>query len=99
MEYLGSIVLDREINRIQGGKVYDGRLYLSHDAKSSTDEMLLSVDIATGRVDVELTRHMPNYDNEAEDVCVYPMPDGSLFHFMDYDKLICATVWHFKKAD
>ena len=37
--------------------------------------------------------------NEAEDVCVYPMEDGSLFHVVDYDKLINANVSHYKPAE
>ncbi len=95
MEYVGSIPLDQELFRLQGGSVYDGRLYLSYDVKHSADEILWAVDLKTGRVEQALTRHIPNYDNEAEDVCVYPLPDGSLFHFSDYDKLISTYVSHF----
>lgn len=47
---------------------------------------------------MEFTKYCPNYDNEAEDVCVYPMEDGSLFHVVDYDKLINANVSHYKPA-
>ena len=95
MEYVGSVKLDRELFRLQGGSVYDGKLYLSYDVRHSTDEILWAVDLESGNVTEALTRHIPNYDNEAEDVCVYPLPDGSLFHFCDYDKLISTYVYHF----
>ena len=74
-------------------------LYLSHDAANSTQEQIITVDPNTGSVRVEFTRYCPNYDNEAEDVCVYPMEDGSLFHVVDYDKLINANVSHYKPAE
>ena len=60
---------------------------LSYDAANSTQEQIITVDPNTGSVRVEFTRYCPNYDNEAEDICVYPMEDGSLFHVVDYDKL------------
>ena len=94
MEYVGSVKLDQELFRLQGGSVYEGKLYLSYDVSHSADEILWSVDLATGHVTEVLTRSMANYDNEAEDVCVYPLPDGSLFHFTDYDKLISTYVYH-----
>ncbi len=94
MEYVGSVKLDRELFRLQGGSVYDGTLYLCYDVKHSADEILWAVDLKTGRVSEAMTRYIRNYDNEAEDVCVYPLPDGSLFHFCDYDKLISTYVYH-----
>ena len=95
MEYVGSIRLDQELFRLQGGSVYDGKLYLSYDVSHSADEILWAVDLTTGHVTEAMTRHIQNYDNEAEDVCVCPLPDGSLFHFTDYDKLISTYVYHF----
>lgn len=74
-------------------------LYLSHDAANSTQEQIIAFDPNTGSVRVEFTKYCPNYDNEAEDVCVYPMEDGSLFHVVDYDKLINANVSHYKPAE
>jgi hypothetical protein len=72
---------------------------LSYDAANSTQEQIIAVDPNTGSVRVEFTRYCPNYDNEAEDVCVYPVEDGSLFHVVDYDKLINANVSHYKPAE
>ena len=97
--FLRAIPLEEKLGRIQGGSVYNGMLYLSHDAANSTQEQIIAVDPNTGSVRVEFTRYCPNYDNEAEDVCVYPMEDGSLFHVVDYDKLINANVSHYKPAE
>ena len=74
-------------------------LYLSHDAANSTQEQIIAVDPNTGSVRVEFTKYCPNYANEAEDVSVYPMEDGLLFHVVDYDKLINANVSHYKPAE
>ena len=89
MTFLRAIPLEEKLDRIQGGSVYNGMLYLSCDAANSTQEQIIAVDPNTGSV----------RDNEAEDVCVYPMEDGSLFHVVDYDKLINANVSHYKPAE
>ena len=99
MTFLRAIPLEEKLDRIQGGSVYNGMLYLSYDAANSTQEQIIAVDPNTGSVRVEFTRYCPNYDNEAEDVCVYPMEDGSLFHVVDYDKLINANASHYKPAE
>lgn len=99
MTFLRAIPLEEKLGRIQGGSVYNGMLYLFYDAANSTQEQIIAVDPNTGSVRVEFTRYCPNYDNEAEDVCVYPMEDGSLFHVVDYDKLINANVSHYKPAE
>ena len=57
---------------------------------------MLAVDLADGSVRVEFTRYLPNYDNEAEDICVYPLSDGSLFHLVDYDMLINININRYK---
>lgn len=97
MKLTGTVDLSETVNRIQGGSVYDGILYLSYDVAHSTDEQVLAVNLENGEVSVEFERHLPNYDNEAEDICVYPLADGSLFHIIDYDKLICTNVMHYSK--
>ena len=95
MELLCTIPLEEELNRIQGGTVYEGILYLSYDAAHSTEEQILRVDPENGKVSVELIRNLPNYDNEAEDICFYPLEDGTLVHTLDYDKLINANIMHY----
>ncbi len=96
MELINVITLSEQIHRIQGGSVYEGTLWLSNDFKEAgTPEAVYSVNPADGSVKTEFVRLMPNYDNEAEDICVCPLPDGTLIHTMDYDKLICTNILHF----
>ena len=99
MDFIGTIRLQQELNRLQGGSVYDGILYLSYDVSDSTEEQVLSVNPVDGSVKVEFTRQLPNYDNEAEDICVYPLEDGTLFHLQDYDKLINTNINHYKPVE
>lgn len=99
MEFIKAIPIDEELNRLQGGSVYEGILYLSYDVADSTTEQVLAVDLADGSVEVEFTRSLPNYDNEAEDICVYPLEDGALFHIVDYDKLINTNINHYKPTE
>ncbi len=96
MSFIKAIPLEKELDRLQGGSVYEGILYLSYDVSDSTTEQVLAVDPADGSVWVEFTRCLPNYDNEAEDICVYPLPDGTLFHIVDYDMLINTNINHYK---
>lgn len=99
MSFVRAIDLDKRIDRIQGGSVYNGKLYLSTDVAHSTNEEVFTVDINTGNVNLELTRNLTNYDNEAEDIFVYPFEDGSLIHVIDYDKLLGVNIFHYKKSD
>lgn len=99
MTYLGYLPLSEEINRIQGGSVFCGKLYLSYDVSHSTDEQILTVDLESGNVSSEFEISLPNYDNEAEDICVYPLADGTLFHTLEYDKLINVNILHFSKEN
>ena len=100
MELMRVIPLREQIHRIQGGSVYEGMLYLSFDCKDpGTREEILCVNPADGAVKTLFVRTMPNYNNEAEDICVYPLPDGTLFHTVDYDKIICANILHFSSAE
>ena len=98
MGYIDSIELDRTVNRIQGGSVYEGDIYLSYDVSDSTEEQIYKINPDDGSVTLEMIRYLPNYDNEAEDICIYPLPDGTLIHTIDYDKLINANVLHYKKT-
>lgn len=99
MSFDGEIVLSEKIYRVQGGAVCDGVLYTSYDVRDSVDEKVMAVDLATGEVSVAFERYLCNYDNEAEDILIYPMPDGSLFHLLDYDKLVSMNIRHYKWTD
>lgn len=49
MTFLRAIPLEEKLDRIQGGSVYNGMLYLSYDAANSTQEQIIAVDPNTGR--------------------------------------------------
>ena len=97
-EMTGRIPLSRELTRIQGGSVYGGSIYLSYDNPNSTVETVSAVCLSDGTVTDVFTRNMCSPDNEAEDICVYPFPDGTLFHTLDYDKLIGVNITSFSPA-
>ncbi len=94
MSPAGEVILSENISRIQGGEFYNGRLYLSKDNSHSTEESVLCVDVQTGEVSPLFTLTMTNYDNESEDITVYPRKDGSLFHILNYDKLLGLNIMH-----
>ena len=96
MEFLGTVPLSQTLNKLQGGDVYGGVLYLSADVSDSVTETVYAVELATGNVRVAFERTMCSPDNEAEDIFVYPFPDGSLFHVVDYDKLLGVNVTHYR---
>ena len=99
MEFSHLIELSEEITRIQGGEVYEGVLYLSHDDESN-DDRVLTVDISTGKVSELCTRSLPGLaGNEAEGLTIYPTEDGSLIHILDYDKTVGVYVRHYKIVD
>lgn len=99
MTKMRTVQLQETVNRIQGGTIYNGYLYLSYDVAHSTEEQILKVDLETGAVSLEMTRYLPNYDNEAEDICFYPLNDGTLIHTLDYDKLLNSNVMHYSKTE
>lgn len=95
MSYDGTVTLSQNISRIQGGEFYNGTLYLSKDNSHSTEENILTVNVETGEVSEFFSPVMAGYDNEAEDMTVYPREDGSLFHVLNYDKLIGLNIMHY----
>lgn len=100
MKFSHIIELSETIYRIQGGEVYEGVLYLSHDAEGSNKDKILTVDISTGEVQELCTRSLPSLaGNEAEGLTVYPMADGSLIHVLDYDKTVGVYVRHYALTD
>lgn len=99
MSPAGEVALSENISRIQGGEFYNGRLYLSKDNSHSTDESILCVDVKTGKVEPFFNLTMTNYDNESEDLTIYPRKDGSLFHVLNYDKLLGLNIMHYAVSD
>ena len=97
MEFSHAIKLSRMVTRIQGGEVYDGKLYLSYDAENSNTDQILTVDIETGKVEKLCSRTVPSMaGNEAEGVTIYPMGDGTFIHVLDYDKTVGVYLRHYK---
>ncbi len=100
MEFSHFIPLSQSITRIQGGEVYEDKLYLSIDNANTNDDQILSVDVFTGEVTDICTRSLPSAaGNEAEGITVYPMADGSLYHVLDYDKTIGVYLRHYKVVE
>lgn len=91
----GTVTLSQNISRIQGGEFYNGKLYLSRDNPHSTDETVFCIDVNNGDVSEFFTFSMTSSDNESEDLTIYPREDGSLFHILNYDKLIGLNVTDF----
>ncbi|MCL1951885.1 MAG: hypothetical protein FWF60_03570 [Oscillospiraceae bacterium] len=80
---LDPIPLSQPLDRIQGAEVYDGVLYCAADTKDS--HTIWAVDLGTGLVTRVLDRNLDNAV-EAEDMTVWPMPDGSFFHCLETGK-------------
>lgn len=96
LEFSHLIPLSQKILRIQGGEYYDGKLYLSNDAANSNNDSVYTVDVSTGDVSKLCTRSLPSVaGNESEDLTVFPMPDGTLIHVLDYDKTIGVYLRHY----
>lgn len=96
--------IDRENGYLYTSQFHNVGEILQYDLETMTFLRAIPLEekldrIQGGSVRVEFTGYCPNYDNEAEDVCVYPMEDCSLFHVVDYDKLINANVSHYKPAE
>lgn len=95
MEFDHYIYLNDEVTRIQGGEVFEGILYLSCDDGANTDT-IRTVDVKTGETKLLSERTLPGINgNECEDLTVFPMKDGSLFHVIDYDKTVGIYIRHY----
>ena len=90
MTHLGEInVTGAALDRICGGEVYDGVLYLSQDVEYGRINNVLRVDLEAGEAEVAFTRDSGRSDNIAGDLTVHDKrDDGSLFHVSDYNGLI-----------
>lgn len=74
LSLVGTIPLSAPIDRMQGGEVFDGKLYLSCDEENDL-KRIFSVDVDTGEVRVEFTRNIGKVF-EAEGLTVYPDEQG-----------------------
>ncbi|MCL2508126.1 MAG: hypothetical protein FWF05_03000 [Oscillospiraceae bacterium] len=96
MAYMGAIELTGigELDRIQGGEFYEGKLYLSQD-NSGRIKNVLKVNVNTGNVSLAFTRDVGGDKIEAEDLTVFLDSDGALFHVLDYNSLIGVYMRHY----
>ncbi len=88
-----------ELDRIQGGEFYNGTLYLSQDLKDGGRmKNVLTVHTDTGEVRVLAQRDVgaENGKVEAEGLTVYPAPDGSFLHVLDYNKAVGVFLRHYR---
>ena len=74
LHLIRTVPLSEPIDRMQGGEVFDGVLYLSCDEENDL-KRVFSVDPTTGEVRVVFTRNIGKAF-EAEDLTVYPEADG-----------------------
>ncbi len=88
IDVTGSATLDR----ICGGEVYQGALYLSQDVLSERINNVVRVDLETAEATVHFTRDSGQSDEIVGDITVYQKPDGSLFHISDYNGSIGVYV-------
>lgn len=96
MTNVDTIELSEPVDRIQGGEFYNGTLYLSNDTKDiENTKRILSVDVATGEVEVAALRDVGGNNIEAEGLTFWQDEDGSVMHVLDYNKLIGIFVRHY----
>ncbi len=74
LHLLRTVPLSEPIDRMQGGEMFGGKLYLSCDEENDL-KRVFSVDPTTGEVKVVFTRNIGKAF-EAEDLTVYPDADG-----------------------
>ena len=85
-----------ELDRIQGGEFYNGKLYLSNDYKEGAGiKRILTVDTSNGEVSVLAERDVGTENCEAEGLTVYPAADGSFLHVLDYNKAVGIFLRHY----
>ena len=100
LDYIRTIPLQGEIDRIQGGDMYEGTLYA---ATNDATRAVYKIDPDSGRVDKLFDRilyqpkRIDNFGGEGEDMTVLPMADGTLLHTLTIGALfIDANLCHYK---
>ncbi len=84
IDVTGPVTLDR----ICGGEVNQGILYLSQDVEGDHQKNVLCIDTYNGNADLLFTRDCGKSDCTAGDITVYYKADGSMFHVSDYNGII-----------
>lgn len=84
------------LDRICGGEVYQGLLYLSQDTESERINNVVCVNPENGGAAVHFTRDSGREDGVAGDITVYGKRDGSMFHVVDYNGIIGVYLRSYK---
>ncbi len=99
MEFVRYINLSEGVTRIQGGEVYQNKLYLSSDNGENTDTVYC-IDVISGETSLLCERTLPGLNgNEAEGLTVFPMSDGTLLHIIDYDRIVGIYIRHYSVVE
>lgn len=85
--YLGALPLDTTFYKVQGGDVYDGKLYIVTNT-GVREKTVTAVDLATGRAEPAFVRCTGKLDAEGEGIAIWPYEDGSLFHIIDVGPVV-----------
>lgn len=99
-KYVKSIKTSQTVERIQGGEVYNGLIYVgTNDATRA----VYTINPVTGEVIKLFDRimyewkYIDNFGGEGQDVTVYPMEDGTLIHALDIGALFMdSNLRHYK---
>ena len=99
-EFVKNIPLSKEVDKIQGAEMYNGKLYA---ATNDAARAVYEIDVKTGEVKKFFDRIMyqpkliDNFGGEGEGITVLPMEDGTLFHALDIGALfIDSNLRHYK---
>lgn len=86
-----------KLDRIQGGEVHNGILYLSFDCHEGEIKKVLSVNIETGETKLAFTRNVGgDNDIEAEGITVKTVNGETVFCVLDYNKVIGMFLREYK---
>lgn len=103
MEYVRTIALESEIEKIQGAEMYEGHMIA---ATNDATRAVYKVDMKTGNYTKMFDRIMyepkliDNFGGEGEDITVLQMEDGTLFHALDIGALfIDSNLRHYKPIE
>lgn len=99
-KYVKSVKTSQTVERIQGGEVYNGFIYVgTNDATRA----VYTINPVTGEVAKLFDRimyewkYIDNFGGEGQDVTVYPLEDGTLIHALDIGALFMdSNLRHYK---
>ena len=96
MKYVKTVELSEPVKRIQGGEFYEGTLYLSKDNNDKGKiRDILSVNVATGEVNLAAERNIGSENFEAEGMTFTEGESGPVLHVLDYNKNIGIFLHHY----